>query len=347
MRRSRHSEPHQSLLIASTLVGLEPIASEEIAARLHASAEVIGPGVLSFKSAASRRRLAGVRCVLSMDLVVAEIAGDYLRARALAALGHRLKRVRFDSALERLCVSPAAPAGFRVLATVPERSHVHFFDVQRVAADAISEALGWTPAISAAGAPEPSEDEVVVTLRASHESVLVGLRVPSVREAKTRPSPSREQRVLAAAMLRLARLSPGQLCAEVCYTAGVPLPPPSVRGGSLRVIAGGSHAKAVAPRARHGWAVVWRPHALALASDRLDRLFCFVSRGRLRADRVAYEFARVLKPNGLAIVAAPRELGLCRALEAHPTLQTVRFVRVRMARRRMHLMVARKCAGPG
>ncbi|WP_233617596.1 TRM11 family SAM-dependent methyltransferase [Actinomadura sp. WAC 06369] len=299
--------------------------STEILRTGSACVESVGHREVGFRGAVGRLRTAD-------DVFLAAARGDDVGRRkdGLGALARLARGVDLDGLVrERAALGgPRGFAGVEVSASFLGRRNFNRFDVEDAVGRVLAERAGVPYHARRDGtAPPDGYAGWRVTLDGTRASVLlrVGERPAHRRAYKVESVPGTLHPPVAAAMAQLADVRPGHRVVDPCCGAGTLLIEAAGQGASLEgfdldagaLRAAARNAGAAPVRVRRGDA-----GALPVDDRSVDRVLCnppwgvqVGARGRLadRPARLWREIARVLAPDGRAVVLVPDE-GLVRAV---------------------------------
>ena len=320
--------------------GLEALAAEELAERVSlvggeagAGGCEVGAGWLRFASACEPRALLELRAV---EQVYAELG--LLRGLATSAAGPAQARAwaaELDwpaaAALRGRCVGGSGPPGFR--ATV-ERRGEHAFrspDLERALGAGLRAQLPWPVQLRGYSAR--------VHGLLAQDSLLLGLALHAgdlSQARRERLGPTALKPCVAAAMLRLARIEPGQVVLDpLCGRGAIPAELAAGWPGA-RLLAGERDAAALAVVRAAGLPCArWDARRLPLGDASVDAVVSDLPFGRRvgshRANKRLYpallsELRRVLRPGGVAVLLSGEVRLLERSLPAGLEIESRRRV---------------------
>ncbi len=322
---------------AMVIPGLEKVAAEEITQVCHGEVKRTGPGLVVFRVPAIDPSLLRLRT--TEDLFLLAWGTEQLSYRAVDLDSIRRWTAR-DADWERLlrlhhAVRPK-PKGKPTFRLVVQMTGTHGY--RRVdARKALARGLeGKIPA----SWPHVEENAALEIWLTIHQATAVcGVRLSDRhmrhRSYKRVHLPASLRPTLAAAMVRLAQLKPGQVLLDPMCGAGTILAEalPVLRGAQGLLLGGDAEAAALRAAeanlgfAAHTWLLRWDARQLPLADAVADRLISNLPFGKqiAREEDIAAlyrdlvpEFDRVLRPGGLAVLLVADAVALQEAVRRVP-----------------------------
>jgi hypothetical protein len=171
-------------LLATALPGLEPVVARAAAVQLGAQCSLSGPGWVVLDLPSLRPDPRRLRAAMAVYAWVRQVEGDFSASRFLGELKRRLHRTSFGEALEvrRQITGLGPPGSFRVVCP-PDRPGAPFFELQRVASEALTG--------GDLGLAGDQRADVTVLVAAGEHGATMGLELSVTDYLVARPRPRR------------------------------------------------------------------------------------------------------------------------------------------------------------
>jgi tRNA (guanine6-N2)-methyltransferase len=313
-------------LVARSVRGIEDLLAAEI--RRRGLGEVVATGHREVRFAVSEKAAAGVTALVTADdvfVLAAEVDGIGRGRIELARLGRAVAAADLDTAMAVRAQCGGPPAGsVDVSASFLGRRTFTRYDVEDAVGAVVAGRLGLLYHPRRAGARPPSGGltwRVTIVGDRASVAVRVSARPLHRRPWKTATVPGTLHPPLAAAMVALAGIEPGERVLDPCCGAGT-LAIEAAHAGALAI--GTDHdpaALAAAARNGRGTSVRWARAdggALPFATGSVQRVLLNPPWGRLveasgllarRPGLLAKEVRRVLDPAGTVVLLVPEDRG--------------------------------------
>ncbi|MCI0463830.1 MAG: RNA methyltransferase [Gemmataceae bacterium] len=359
---SRRSEPELPPCYAVVIPGLEPVAGEEIADALRGEVKRTGPGLVVFRLPEIDRAVLRLRT--TEDVFLLAWGTDKLTYRATDLESIRRWTAReadWDSLLRIHHAIRPRPKGKPTYRLVTQMTGRHGY--RRVdAREALAQGLAGKLPASWRHAEENASVEIWLTI---HEATAIcGLRLSDRtmrhRTYKDEHLPASLRPTLAAALVRLAEVRPGQVVLDPMCGAGTILAEQLTAGWrcepAARLLGGDLDAEALRTAAANLRRLTepelarWDAGLLPLADASVDRVVCNPPFGKQLGEpeeigplyrRVVAEWDRVLRPGGLAVLLVADQGALKEAASA-VNWKLLRQLRVRVLGQKATISVWRK-----
>ncbi len=359
---SRRSEPELPPCYAMVLPGLEPVAGEEIADALGGLVKRTGPGLVIFRVPQIDRAVLRLRT--TEDIFLLAWGTDKLTYRAADLENIRRWTAREADWNNLLRIHHAIrpkPRGKPTYRLVTQMTGSHGY--RRVdAREALAKGLAGKLPASWRHAEENASVEIWLTIQEA--TAVCGLRLSDRtmrhRTYKAEHLPASLRPTLAAALVRLADVRPGQVLLDPMCGAGTILAEQLTAGRrgepAVRVLGGDLDAGALRTAAANLSRLTepelarWDAGLLPLADASVDRLVCNPPFGKQLGEpeeigplyrRVAAEWDRVLRPGSLAVLLVADQGALKEAASA-VNWKLLRQLRVRVLGQKATISVWRK-----